>query len=136
MKFKDIMVAMALNSDHHRCKHSALISYKNQVISVACNRFKSHPFQKKYGRADEAIFLHAEVSAIKQALRRISLKELSKSTMYVVRVGINKEENPFFMYSKPCDGCMRAIVEFDISKVFYTETEGNFIQLFNAQKDL
>jgi len=130
MKKKEVMIAMALNSDHHRCKHSALITYKNEVISLACNRFKSHPFQKKFGRADEAIFLHAEISAIKQALRRLSLKELSKSSLYVVRVSINTNDNkPHFIYSKPCDGCMRAIAEFDISKVFYSNDGGDFIKL-------
>lgn len=131
MRLKEVMTAMALNSDHHRCKHSALISYKNEVVSIACNRFKSHPFQKKFGRADEAIFLHAEISAIKQALRRLSLKELSKSSLYVVRVSINTTDNkPYFIYSKPCDGCMRAIAEFDITKVFYTDNGGEFIKLF------
>lgn len=129
MKIKQMMVAMALNSDHHRCKHSALISYKNEIISVACNRIKSHPFQKKYGRADGAIFLHAEVSAIKQAIRRLTLKELSKSAMYVVRVNINNQNKPYLMYSKPCDGCMRAIAEFDILNVFYSNDEGDFVKL-------
>jgi deoxycytidylate deaminase len=131
MKKKEVMIAMALNSDHHRCKHSALITYKNEVISLACNRFKSHPFQKKFGRADEAIFLHAEISAIKQALRRLSLKELSKSSLYVVRVSINSDNNPIFCYSKPCEGCMRAIEEFDIQKVLYTNEDGKFISLRN-----
>lgn len=131
MKLKEVMTAMALSSDHHRCKHSALISYKNHVISVACNRIKSHPFQKKFGRAEEAIFLHAEVSAISQALKRITLKQLSKSVMHVVRVSINSDDNPFFCYSKPCKGCMRAIEEFDIQKVLYTNEDGKFISLRN-----
>lgn len=129
MKLKEVLASVALNSDHHRSKHSALILYKNEIISVGFNRIKSHPFQKKYAKANEAIFLHAEISAIKQSLRRISLKELSKSTMYVARIRLNNENKPHFMYSKPCDGCMRAISEFDIRKVFYTEDGGIFNQL-------
>lgn len=129
MKLKEVLSSVALNSDHHRSKHSALILYKNEIISVGFNRIKSHPFQKKYAKANEAIFLHAEISAIKQSLRRITLKELSKSTMYVARIRLNTENKPHFMYSKPCDGCMRAIAEFDIQKVFYTEDGGNLSQL-------
>lgn len=129
MRLKEVLASVALNSDHHRSKHSALILYKNEIISVGFNRIKSHPFQKKYAKANEAIFLHAEISAIKQSLRRITLKELSKSTLYVARIRLNNENKPHFMYSKPCDGCMRAIAEFDIRKVFYTEDGGNLSQL-------
>lgn len=129
MKLKEVLASVALNSDHHRSKHSALILYKNEIISVGFNRIKSHPFQKKYAKANEAIFLHAEISAIKQSLRRISLKELKKSTLYVARVRLNNGNKPSFMYSKPCEGCMRAIVEFDINKVFYTEDGGELVQL-------
>lgn len=129
MRIQGILASMAMNSDHHRSKHSAVIVYKNDVISLACNKSKSHPFQKRYSKASEAIFLHAEVAAIHNALKRVSLKELSKSTMYVCRVRINKENRPFFSYSKPCDGCMRAIAEFDIKNVLYTNEEGEFIKL-------
>lgn len=129
MKFQNILLSMAMNSDHHRSKHSAVIVYKNSVISLACNRTKSHPFQKRYSKASEAIFLHAEVAAIHNALKRISLRELSKSTMYVCRVRINKENKSFFSYSKPCDGCMRAIAEFDIKNVMYTDESGEFVKL-------
>lgn len=129
MRIQGILASMAMNSDHHRSKHSAVIVYKNDVISLACNKSKSHPFQKRYSKASEAIFLHAEVAAIHNALKRVSLKELSKSTMYVCRVRINKENKPFFSYSKPCDGCMRAIAEFDIKNVMYTNEKGEFIKL-------
>lgn len=129
MKFQNILLSMAMNSDHHRSKHSAVIVYKNDVISLACNKSKSHPFQKRYSKANEAIFLHAEVAAIHNALKRVSLKELSKSTMYVCRVRINNDNKPFFSYSRPCDGCMRAIAAFNMQKVFYTEDGGSLTQL-------
>ena len=129
MKIQNILSSMAMNSDHHRSKHSAVIVYKNEVISLACNKIKSHPFQKRYSKANEAIFLHAEVSAIHNALKKVTLKELSKSTMYVCRVRINNDNKSFFSYSKPCDGCMRAIAEFDIKNVMYTDESGEFIKL-------
>jgi len=120
---------MAMNSDHHRSKHAAVLVYKNEVISLACNKIKSHPFQKRYSKANEAIFLHAEVSAIHNALKKVSLKDLSKATMYVCRVRINNDNKNYFSYSKPCDGCMRAIAEFDIKTVFYTDEGGEFTEL-------
>lgn len=129
MRIQNILSSMAMNSDHHRSKHSALILYKNEVISLACNKIKSHPFQKKYSKANEAIFLHAEVSAIHNALKKITLKELSKSTMYVCRVRINNDNKHYFSYSRPCEGCMKAIAEFDIKSVYFSNDKGKFIQL-------
>ncbi len=129
MRIQNILSSMAMNSDHHRSKHAAVLVYKNEVISLACNKIKSHPFQKRYSKANEAIFLHAEVSAIHNALKKVSLKDLSKATMYVCRVRINTDNKNYFSYSKPCDGCMRAIAEFDIKTVFYTDDGGDFIKL-------
>ncbi len=40
-----------------------------------------------------------------------------------------KENKSFFSYSKPCDGCMRAIAEFDIKNVMYTDESGEFVNL-------
>lgn len=104
---------------------AAAIVYRNKVIAIGTNSRKSHPLQKKFGKTDDAIFLHAEVCAIKNALKRIDVDMLSKCSIYVARV---KRPNPHskeyvWGIAKPCNGCMGAIESFDIKEVIYTTNE-------------
>ena len=98
---------------------AAAIVYKNEIVSIGINQRKTHPFQAKYSKNEDSIFLHAETDAIKNALKNISVEDIYSSTLYVCRVKI--ENNKFiFGLAKPCCGCMRAISNFGINKVFYS----------------
>ena len=90
---------------------------ENEIIDV----LKS--FQKKYAPNEDAIYLHAEVSAIKNALRHIDEKVLAKSTLYICRIKRTGSRNSPFTWgiSKPCTGCQRAIATFNIKTVVYSE---------------
>lgn len=100
-------------------KMVASIIYKNNIISIGINQRKTHPFQKKYAN-NKYCLLHAEISAIKKALNRINLKELSKSTLYVCR-----RRKTGWGLAKPCNGCALAIYEFNIKNVFYSTNQTN-----------
>lgn len=108
---------------------AAAIVYKNEIISVGTNRYKTHPFQARFGKNPESIYLHAEVNAIHNALKRIDIDKLSRSTLYIARMKkIKKGKSNSFEWVSgnvcPCVGCMRAIAEFGINKVFYTGENG------------
>jgi tRNA(Arg) A34 adenosine deaminase TadA len=108
-------------------KLAAAIVYKNKIVSVGVNSMKSSPLQAKYAtNKDLSIYLHAEISAIKNALRQIDVEDFKKVSLYVCRVKYDILTNSIvYGLAKPCSGCMRAIFEFDIKKVYYTlETEG------------
>ena len=75
-----------------REKFAAAVVYRNRIVSVGINSMKSHPMQAKYSKNEHAIFLHAEVAAIKNALREIEVDDLSKCDIYITRV---KKEKPF-----------------------------------------
>lgn len=109
-----------------RSRHMAALVYKGDIISLGVNRRKSHTFQAKFGKNKESIYLHSETHAILQALRILSLRELSKSTLYVCRVKYADPSKTRFIFgfSKPCQGCHRAIAEFDIRKVIYSTNVG------------
>ena len=62
------------------------ISIKGKIISLGHNSSKTHPFQSLYGKNDEAVYLHAETSAISNSLNHLNKTELDKSTIYVYRV--------------------------------------------------
>lgn len=105
----------------------AAVVLNGQIISVGNNSMKSHPFAAKYGKNEHAVFLHAETDAIKKALNHLGPKDFSKATLYVQRV---KRPDPSRKrgwvngMSKPCRGCMRAVVEYDFKRVVYSTDEG------------
>ena len=112
-----------------RTANAQLVSgiYKRgKLISFGMNSKKSHPFQKRFGTNCEAIYLHSEVDAIKNALRHISLEELKKCSIFVMRV---KKDKPGGKYisgtSKPCAGCSKAIATFGIKEIYFTENDKN-----------
>ena len=106
-------------------KMAAAIVYRNRVISIGMNSMKSHPLAAKFSKNEHAIFLHAEIAAIKNALREVEVDDLSKCDIYIARV---KKEKPFtkkyvWGLAAPRCGCRRAIAEFGLRKVVYTTNE-------------
>ena len=99
---------------------TAAIFFKGSIIATGGNQRKSHPFQLKYARNEDSIFLHAETDAIKNSLRFIDIDDLKKSALIVCRV----KANGTLALAKPCDGCQRAIANFNIQHVYYTTNEG------------
>ena len=84
---------------------------------VGFNSLRTDPlqafFSKKVGEP-EKVFCHAEVHAIKKGLnRRVRFEDY---TMYVARVLADGTE----ANSKPCPGCMAAIIRYGIKKVIHT----------------
>ena len=113
-------------TDPVRCyRLAAGVWYKNNLVGLGVNSYKTDPFQAKYGKHEHAIHLHAEVAAIKNAVRTVG-DDLSRCTMVVVRVKRKKERSKDFKLAlaKPCIGCYKCIVAFGLRKVFYTTEEG------------
>lgn len=105
---------------------AAALVYKNRVVGVGYCQKKSHPLQSRFGKNPEAIYLHAEVDAIRNALNSVGPEVISKCTMYVVRQrrpnSITREWQDAL--AKPCSGCQGAIAAFDIPRVVYTTNTG------------
>ena len=106
---------------------SAVLALRGRIIAFGTNQRKSHPFQAEYGKNPEAIYLHAEINAIKNALRMgYTVDDLRKATLYIARA---KKAGPVpadpFIWglAKPCTGCRRCIADFGIKRVLYTTDE-------------
>jgi deoxycytidylate deaminase len=110
---------------------AACVVHKNNIVAFGVNEMKSHPFQAKYGKNKDSVYLHAETSAIKNALKYISLEQLKSSTLYICRVKFSDSSKTkmIFGISKPCSGCFRCINSFDIGKVIYTLDGEDFAHL-------
>jgi deoxycytidylate deaminase len=111
-RLKKIQLLAQDASQMTKHRHAAAIYIGTRLVSVGVNKMKSHPLQAKFGRNSDAIYIHAEIDAIKNALKRIRLADLENATLYVAKA---KATN-----SKPCEGCQKAIIHFGIKKVFWT----------------
>lgn len=92
---------------------AAAIYRGNRLVSYGFNSAKSHPFQKKWARHPEAIYTHAEIDAIRNALKRE--EDIHRCTMYVARI-----VNDAPALANPCSGCWSAIKAFGIKQVIWT----------------
>lgn len=101
---------------------AACIVYRGDIVSFGINEMKSHPFQARYSKNKDSVYLHAETSAIKNALKYISTIELEKASLYICRIKFTDPSKKALTFglSKPCSGCFRCINTFNIKKVFYT----------------
>lgn len=128
LKILDILSKLAVTVEPvASARIAAAVVYKNDMISFGINQKKTHPFQVKFQRNHQSIFLHAETDAIKNALRFIDQEQLSKSTLYICRMKyIGTDRREFVQgLSKPCEGCTKAIATFDIKNVVYSlDNEG------------
>ena len=106
--------------DHKQVGKRSLVAalYKgHRLVSMGFNNYhKSHPMQKKFGKNDEAIYLHAEIDAIINA--RCDVRGM---TMYIARA---KFVNGQWVHglAKPCKGCAAALKHYGVTAI-YTEEQ-------------
>jgi len=123
LKIMDFLKRHAI--DNHNFRHAKLASavvIKGRIISLGINQRKSHPFQKTYAKNSQAIFLHAEINAIKNSLNHLSPNDLRQATLYVYRVKRPYDKATHWTNgnARPCKGCMGAISEFNFKRIVYT----------------
>jgi deoxycytidylate deaminase len=114
-------IAEDIHNPVRRFRLAAGVWHKNNLVGLGVNSYKTSPFQAKYGRHEHCIHLHAEVAAIKNAVRQ--QQDLSRNcTLIVVRVKKENTRSNIFKLAlaKPCDGCYRCIVEFGIDNIYYS----------------
>lgn len=104
------------------CRLAACLVYRNEIISVGVNRKKTHPFMLRFSRHEDAIYLHAETDAIKNALKEYDEDFVSRCKLYVLRVKKPQEYSKHFVtgMAKPCAGCQRALATFNIRECYYS----------------
>ena len=106
---------------------AAAVVRRGKVISYGYNHKKTHPFQTRFCKNPHAIFFHAEVHAIKNALKSVDVEDLSKCELYIVRAKRNSTNRKWITgMSKPCSGCQKCIDLFDLKSVYYS-IEGEIV---------
>lgn len=103
---------------------AVVVDKRGNPLAYGFNSYsKTHPIQKLYNRNinDEAIFLHAEISAL---VKCINIPQEAYA-MIVARLGKDGKVR----LAKPCKGCFAAIKDSKINKVFYTNDRGELVLL-------
>ena len=111
----------------YRTQIASGIYLKNKLIAIGHNSYKTHPFQAKFGKHRECIYLHAEIDAIKNALKYIDVLSIKRCSLYVARVKWESTSKKLKIQglARPCEGCARCIATFGIEEVFFTlDNEG------------
>lgn len=103
---------------------AACIVKKGVILGFGKNRYKTHPLQAKFAKNEKSIYLHAEIAAIVDALRRYEPEDIQWSTLYLVRA--KKTQGIWGSgYALPCSGCTQALGSFGIVDWRYT-IEGDY----------
>ena len=106
----------------YRTRVVACIYRRGKLISTGYNQVKSHPLQRTYAKHEQAIYLHAEIDAIRNALKRVPPEYLSQCEIYIARAKKSQDRiTDMPALAAPCKGCAAAITAFGFKSVFYTE---------------
>lgn len=130
-RIKQMLTRLAITSGgfEKRVPMAAGIVYKRHLIATGVNRPKTHPLMMTQGYREDQRHMHAEVDAIRNALRLVNEEQLKQCELYVVRIkrpGI-KSKHWVHGLAKPCAGCSNVIKNYGIEKVYYTENESKII---------
>ena len=123
----------ALKSDFDRFHVGCVIVYKGRIIGRGANSDKTHPLQQKYNK--ERHFnklngakpikhsIHAELAALKSIPYPIQESiDWGKVKIYVFRIAPGKKLHQGC--ARPCAGCMKALRDKNIQKVYYSTDDG------------
>lgn len=121
---------LAIDNDgvRKRFKLAAAIAVKKTIISIGLNEMRTHPLQCQFKKNEDSLFLHAEISAIANALNHVSKDDLRNSTLYIHRVkrkSSNNHRDWIDGIAYPCEGCRSAIAAFGIKRVIYSTDESD-----------
>ena len=107
---------------------AAAIFHRNRIVSIGYNHRKSSPLQKRFGKNDDSIYYHAEIHAIRNALRNVDHDDLRRCVMYIARARWKSQYERVRVWgmAKPCSGCLMALDAFRIKAAIYTVDEGRY----------
>ena len=113
----------------NHAKLAACVAVRGNIIAFGNNSLRTHPFQARYGKNEFSPYWHAETHAIFNSLKRVTITDLERATLYVVRVKRPSEHSRQWALgmSRPCRGCRKCIFEFGIPRVIYSNDDGGFV---------
>ena len=100
-------------SGEYKQRHGAVIYHRGHILSIGYNRKKTHPVAAKFY---DFGYLHSELDAILKCDEEV-IRGAMLACVRINRVGT-------LMYSRPCEGCRKAMVEYGIIAMVYSTKDG------------
>ena len=126
-RITQMLTQLAINTGGYgqRVPMAAGIVYKKHLIATGTNQPKTHPLMMTDGYRKDQLYRHAEVDAIRNALRLITPEQLKRCELHIVRVKRPHIAAKTWIHglAKPCEGCTNVIENYGIKKVFWTEDQ-------------
>jgi tRNA(Arg) A34 adenosine deaminase TadA len=91
--------------------HGALIIYRGKIVGKGFNTYINSNYDCK-----QKVSLHAEVSAINDALKKMHVNDLKNCELIIIRVN----NSGSCLNSKPCCNCQKFINKLAIRRVYYS----------------
>jgi len=130
-RITQMLTRLAIESGGYgqRVPMAAGVVYKRHLIATGTNQPKTHPLMMSEGYREDQLFRHAEVDAIRNALRLITAEQLKQCELYVVRVKRPYTASKTWVHglAKPCVGCANVIQNYGITKVYWTKDESKVL---------
>jgi len=89
--------------------HGSVVIHRGKIIGRGYNTYINSNYKDKTS-------MHAEVSAINDALKKVDASDLKKCELVIIRVNKTGER----LNSKPCCNCEYYINKFCIKRVFHS----------------
>lgn len=105
---------------------ACVVSKNNNIIAFGHNDSKTSPHQKLHSQCEHKIFKHAEIDAIRNAVKRVRFRGVVDTTLYVCRAKINENGEWCYGLSKPCGGCYSYIKQHNLKRVFYSKNNKGY----------
>lgn len=131
-KYFDLARQEAKKSTFGKFNMGCVIVYHNRIIGRGSNSDKTDPSQKHYNRernlnknSNKPIrhSRHAEISALKNVPYPIaSTIDWSKVKVYIYRISPGHDLH--MGMARPCAGCMKALREKGIRRIYYSTKDG------------
>ena len=130
-RITQMLTRLAIESGGYgqRVPMAAGVVYKRHLIATGTNQPKTHPLMMSEGYREDQLFRHAEVDAIRNALRLITAEQLKQCELHVVRVKRPYTASKTWVHglAKPCVGCANVIQNYGITKVYWTKDESKVL---------
>jgi len=129
-KIVELSYALLPTHGDYRCRHASFIIYKDKIMSIGINNpNKTHPNNLKFGYRNkrnepinEIIGIHSELAAVIKFGRQ-TLQDLD-----IVNTRIDR--NNMLVLAKPCIGCQDMLKQLGINRIFFSNNQSRFEQLY------
>ena len=118
---EDTYVALACeqaNKSNALYKHGCIAILNGKIIARGFNHART---RCRYNIIDNPCSCHAEMDVLKKCLKILSLKQLKKVTLCVVRMSTGGH----VVSSVPCYFCTKQIKKYNIKKIIYSDENGD-----------